>query len=206
MNSKRLFFVLLGSLVLLLGVSIGLTYYGGKLLTTKGDTLVEKKLEQEVLASRQVAVLQAQKDIETYSDLADIARSIVPQENDQARTVREIINIAEASNVPIGSIDFPKSALGEARKKTSKSKASTPVDPATSQLTAVEGTDGLYAMEITISSPSQQPARYTQLLSFLEGLENNRRTAHVTSIDIDPDATTPSLVKFTIKLNVYIKL
>ena len=40
MNSKRLFFVLLGGLVLLLGVSIGLTYYGGKLLTAKGDTLV----------------------------------------------------------------------------------------------------------------------------------------------------------------------
>lgn len=206
MSSKQLFFVLIASLVVIFGLSVGLTKHGATLLGEKGDLLVEQKLDQAVLASRQQAVVQAQKDIDTYSELADIAKSIVPQEKDQARTVREIDNIARAAGIPqLGSITFPNSALGEIQRRSGAGRQTTPIDPAVSQLVPVEGTAGLYALEITVESHNQHPVLYSTLLSFLEGLENNRRTAHVTSINLEPIAVGSEIVEFSVTLNVYIK-
>ncbi len=205
MTSKRMFYCLIGVIVLFIGLTAGATYYGAKFLTQKGDDLVDQKLAQQVLTSRSAALQQAHKDIETYAPLAEIAQSIVPQDKDQARTVREIVNIADETGVALTAINFPESALGEVRKKSTKSSKNQPANnPDTSQLMAVEGANGLYAMEITITS-SQQPVPYSRLLAFLEGLENNRRTAHVTTIDIRPSEANGNLVTFTIKLNVYIK-
>lgn len=201
MNSKQTFFVLSGAILLIVGLSGFITYKGGETMRARGETLTELKLNSEIIDDRQSALLRAERDIEQYTELEQIAKTIVPQEKDQARTVREITAIAAESSIPLASIQFPASALGDVKKGAKRPSA----DPATSQLTPVAGISGLYAMEISITSDRQQPVEYNQLLRFLENLEQNRRTAHVTNLSIQPDENR-DLVTFSIVLNVYIKL
>lgn len=203
-TSKRAFFAMVGLTALLVIAAGGITYLGLGKLQKKGDDLTALKATQEVLKIRQTNLIEAKQNVKDYTELEKISKAIVPQEKDQARTVREIVAISQQSNISLESIQFPSSELGATKKKSSKSKATSTVDPKTTQLTEVPGTSGLYAMEITVKS-SQTPVLYSQLLSFLERLEQNRRTAHVTNISIEPSAENRNLVTFTVTLNVYIK-
>lgn len=201
-NSKQAFFALLGLAIILVIATIGLTYTGLGMLHKKGDNLTKLKEKQEVLQNRQDALVSAERDIKDYSELEKISKAIVPQEKDQARTVREILAIAAQSGVPLETVQLPASTLGAKKSTSSKNTSS---DPDKTQLLAVPGTKGLYTMEITIQSASKQPVPYSRILTFLEKLEQNRRTAHVTNISIQPEKENRNLMTFTVMLNVYIK-
>jgi len=207
-TSKRAFFVMLGVTILLLVGAGALTYLGLGMLQKKGDDLTKLKEQQLVLKNRETALVGAKQDVQDYTELENISKVIVPQEKDQARTVREIVAIAQESGVPLESITFPASTLGTLKSSGPKASAapSTPVgDQTKTQLTLVPGTKGLYAMDITIKSSAKSPVPYSRLITFLDKLEQNRRTAHVTNISIQPYKDNRSLVTFTINLNVYIK-
>lgn len=207
-NSKQAFLAMLGLTVLLVAAAGFITSYGLGELKKKGDELTELKTTQEVLTTRQNDLTSAKQDIKKYEELEKISKAIVPQEKDQAVTVREIVTIAQQSGIPLESVQFPSSDLGAiTSKKTtkSKSKAKSKVDPNKTQLSEIPGTTGLYGMEITIKSNTNNAIPYNQLLGFLERLEQNRRTAHVTNISIQPSENDRNLVTFTITLNVYIK-
>lgn len=210
MNSKQAFFGLLGALALLVIISGGLLYFGLGKLEEKGDRLTKLKLEQAVIDDRKDNLVSAKRDIKAYKPLEQISKSIVPQEKDQVRTVREIYAISEEAGIKISSIQFPASALGEAQKKsTSKKKTSkkpaAAVNPETTQLLLVEGGADLYAMEIEVQSDTSRPVAYSQVLQFLRSLENNRRTAHVTNITIEPQENR-NQVTFSLTLSLYVKL
>ncbi len=219
MNSKRVFYIMLGLVVLLgLGV-IGATYGANGILQKKASELTELRLQNQVIDIQQTSVGQAKKDIEKYSELETIAKSVVPQEKDQAKTVREIINIAEESGINIERIAFPASNLGQkqaAAKPTTDSTESddssetkaTPAAPLLSQVTPVSGINGVFQLSITVETPSTPPSvTYAQLNRFLERLEQNRRTSQVSGITVRPKQTSRSnsLLSFTLDLTVYIK-
>jgi len=108
------------------------------------------------------------------------------------------VNIAAASGIPaLTSISFPASTLGITTSGSPK--------PNLTQLTPVTGTSGVYNLEITVTQGNTNSVPYTDFLNFLSGLEQNRRTAEVTSISIEPDATNPSNVSFTLIINEFIK-
>src|SRR5687768_1157453 len=109
MNSKRFFYVLLGCLIVLIGLGIGTTMYGSKSLKESAKTLNDLKVETNVIDEQQNSLARAKRDIQKYAELEKIAKTIVPQEKDQARTVREIIKLAGEAGVPITSVDFPVS-------------------------------------------------------------------------------------------------
>lgn len=201
LDSKHAYFVFIGICGLLLIGMLFVTYKGSVILKTNGNTLTDLKLENQVLADKEIALGQAKKDIEQYADLEGIAKSIVPQEKDQARTVREIVAIAGEARVPLSTIQFPESALGDVQKGSKTQKTNS----GTSQLTAVEGVSGLYAMEITVVSETESPVSYSQLLDMLQRLEQNRRTAHVTNLSITPSEDASDSVTFTLTITVYIK-
>lgn len=201
MNSKKAFYILTGVIVLLVGLAGFMTFQASKMLGQKGEELAQLKAQNEVFDDREKILVQARADIERYTELEQVAKAIVPQEKDQARTVRELTAIAEQSGVPIASIQFPSSALGEVQRGARPNQA----NPLTSQLTPVVGTQGLFAMEITVQSDRESPIAYTNLLSFLEQLEQNRRTAHVVNLNINPEQDNRNFVTFSVTLNVYIK-
>lgn len=195
MSSKRVFYVMVGLLVLL-GVSlVGVAYATNTVLQERSDKLVTLKARNATIGVEQTELNKAKKDIETYRDLNAIAKAIVPQDKDQAEAVREIVNIAAAQGIRLSSITFAASTLGgpSGTKKT----------PLT-QVQAVPNIPGVYQLPITVQQDTGQPITYKQFIDFLTALENNRRTAQVSNITIKPTSDRNKL-SFTLQLNEYIK-
>ncbi|MDQ3065494.1 MAG: hypothetical protein M3Q36_04475 [bacterium] len=202
MTPKRLYYVMLGAIALLIILSAAGTYLANKSLKAEGDKLLELKMEQAVLDKQSAALAQAKKDITEYEDLEVIAKSIVPQEKDQARTVLEIIKLAREAGISISSIDFPDSLLGEAAAKGKTSKS---IDNNTTQLTPLDKPKGLFVMEISVTSDADQPVTYAKMLNFLRKLESNRRTAQLVDLSIQPSETNRNLVTFSLVINSYVR-
>lgn len=201
MNARKLFYILLGALVLLTIGAGASTYYGNQFLVKQNEKLTALKVESSNLDLVQTSLIGAKKDIELYSPIELIAKTIVPQEKDQATTIREIVQIAAQSNVGISSITFPTSTLGNSTKGTAK-PSNTAVD---TQSQKVEGLTSVEVLPITITSDTNKPVTYRTFLKFLENLEQNRRTAQVDSITIQPDTDDRNIITFNLILNVYIK-
>lgn len=199
MTSRKYFFVLLAVFILLIGLIIGAAVGGNILLQKRSAKLTEVKTETKAVEAQQTALIQAKKDVERYSDLEKIVKSVVPQDKDQAKTVREIVTIAAQNKIPIKSVSFPSSTLGDkAPAGSPQAKTNAPT-----QLTPVEGITGVYSLEIEVESAVKVP--YKNFLSFLNDLEKNRRTAHVASIDLTPDPKENNNLDFKLTLNAYVK-
>ncbi len=210
MTSKRLFYVLCITLLLLSCISIGGAVIGNMYIKQEAQTIVALKAEGLALDEQSRSLVQAKKDIKKYEELERISKSIVPQEKDQARTVREIIVLAEQSGVPISSITFPDSNLGQASAKSTTSSAgnaasATTASSATTQVKPVDGIPSVFQLEISIQSESAQPVPYKSMLNFLSKLEQNRRTAHITSLSVTPYDNDRNRVTFNLNVNAYIK-
>ena len=206
MNAKKLFFGLVGILILLAIAVGGSVVYGNKFLTTQNEKLTSLKVESSNLELVQTSLTAAKKDIELYSPIEQIAKTVVPQEKDQARTVREIVKVADESGISIASVTFPSSSLGNAT--TPGGATSTSASAAAGSITQTQKVEGLTNVEklpITVTSESSKPVAYNSFLLFLRKLEQNRRTAQVENINIQPDSNNRNYLTFTLVLNVYIK-
>ena len=203
MNSRRLYFVLIALIVLVNGSGVAAVYYGNKILNKQTTKLTDLKIEANTLEDVQRSLNRAKKDIITYSDIEKVVKTVIPQEKDQARTVREIVKIADESNIRLASVSFPSSTLGN---KTSAGAAA-PVAGATgnTQTQKVEGISNVERLEITLASDTTKPVLYSDFISFLARLEQNRRTSQVGSINIIPESGKRNYLTFTMTLNVYIK-
>ena len=193
MKAKQLYYVLTGCCVLLLLGLCGIGFGADKLLGGQATKLSKLRADGEVASSQQTSLLQDKKDIQKYSELNTIAESIVPQDKDQAQAVRQIVNIASANNIRLTSITFPASTLGNTASGSAK--------PNLTQLSTVAGINGVYNLNITISQGASDTVPYNNFLSFLSGLEQNRRTAQVTSISVQPDPAAPNNVSFTLTVS-----
>lgn len=212
MGSKRVYIGMI-ILVSLLGCGIiAVAILGDGILQKQSKKLVSLKLDNEVLNEQQTSITQAKKDIAKYAELNKEAKAIVPQDKNQAAAVREITKIASESGIKLSSISFPASSLGQKATtptSTDKSEGSDTTKkeaaPPVTQVKPVEGIKGVYSMEITIQQDSNTPVPYFSLTLFLAKLEQNRRTAQVTSVTIQPIAKSPDKLAFTLVLSTYIK-
>lgn len=206
MNSKRVFFLMCGTLSLSLILIVGAVVFGDQLLKKKSSNLMSLKLENQVLDEQQTALAQANKDVQKFAELEKIAKSIVPQDKDQARAVREIMTYANNRHITIANISFPNSTLGATKPaQTSTTSSATAQTPSITQVKPVDGLPGVYQMEINIKSESTAPVPYSALIGFLSDLEKNRRTSQVSSINITPDTKNINLLSFDLTINVFIR-
>lgn len=190
MNSKQLHMALIGSCGLLIIIFITAVAFGVQLLQENSENLQAAVNEREAVEQQEVDLITAQADIDRYSELEELSKRIIPQEKDQARTVREIIQIAEQANVDITAINFPSSELGDDDEQI------------ITQATPAEGLRGLYELRITVQTGGN--TTFSQLINFLEGLETNRRTSQVQSVNITPDRQNRNVLTPTIELSVYL--
>ncbi len=210
MKTKQVFWLMCGLVIVLSGLTVGGVVLGNIVLQKQSAKLYGLKLQNKVLDAQQTALVKANKDVQKYAELETIAKTIVPQDKDQAEAVREIVSIAESNGISLKSITFPSSTLGQAAviaPKSSEGTTTAPVVkvPPLTQVKAVEGIKGVYSMEITIASDDFKPVSYRSFLNFLSKLEQNRRTAQVGTISIQPNTKAPDSLSFTITVNVYIK-
>lgn len=212
MSSKRLYFVLISGIVVLFVAMLAGAYGIDSLLAGRATKLTQAKAKNQALNEEQLSLANAKKEVAKYSDLEQIAKTVVPQDKDQAQAVREIVNIAAANNVSLASITFPASTLGNLPVSTGAgvAAATTPVKVSSSagklsQLQAVKNIPGVYSLQLTVQSDPNAPVTYNAFINFLDGLEHNRRTAQISSISLAPDAKNSNLLTFTLVLNEYIK-
>lgn len=208
MSSKKVFYIMVGLITVISSLTIAGTVLGSSELQKSANDLVELKLENRILEEQQSSLARARRDIEDNKELEQISKTVVPQEKDQARTVREIINLANASGVQIGSITFPSSNLGQIRPvapTTEEGAPSTPAAPPVTQVKPVEGIPGVFQLEVNVFSATESPVTYEQFINFLALLEKNRRTAQVTNITVQPSQQDTELVTFSLVVNVFIK-
>lgn len=191
-------------LVLLFIAIIGGVVGGNILLKKQSDKLTTLKVENKTIDMQQTALAQAKKDIEKYNELDQIAQNVVPQDKDQAKTVREIVKLADQNGVPIKSVTFQASTLGDNVKSAAPAANGQPAAkvPTTTQVKPVEGISGVYTLEIQVASSKE--VLYQNFLNFLESLEKNRRTAHVVAINLDPSDDGKRL-DFNLTLNAYVR-
>jgi len=196
-----MFYVLFAA-VIALGITVfGSAYIANIVLTNKTAALSKVKAQNQVVDDLQIALIKNKSDIKEYSELNKIAKSIVPQDKDQTQTVREIVKIADENGIPrLTSVTFPASTLGAVGGNTSAVATG-----GITQVTPILGMTGVYALPITVTNGQNDQVTYSRFLTFLAGLENNRRTAQVTSIIITPDSANPNLISFSIVVNEYIK-
>jgi len=197
MNSKKLFYGLVSLLVLLgVGMVFGVNQ-ASSMLSARSKTLVDLKATDKAMDVQQTQLAKNKQDIAKYQDLNVIAKTVVPQDKDQAEAVREIVNLAKQSGInKLSSIAFPASTLGGTKVQTSRGLT---------QVTPVKGVAGVYNLQITVTQANTDPVPYNSFISFLDRLEQNRRTAQVSGITVQPDAKNPNMVAFTLIINEYIK-
>lgn len=197
MDSKKVYFGLIAVLALLAAGLLAGAYFANGLLEKESQTLAGLKAGSQESTSKKTQLAKDKKDIATYADLNEIAKSVVPQDKDQAEAVREIVNLAAQSGISkLSSIAFPPSTLGGTKVKTSKGLT---------QVTPVKGVRGVYELQITVTQADNDRVPYTSFTTFLSKLEQNRRTAQVSSINVKPDPKAPDRVAFTLVINEYIK-
>lgn len=210
MSTKRVYFVMLGLVGILFLAVLGGTYEVNTLLEAKAKKLVDLKLQSQVVASQQTGLQKAKKQVAQYSSFETTAKSIVPQDKDQAEAVREIAKLATDSGIKrLSSVTFPLSTLGGVTNTTGvaapSATGSTKKNALTQLLPVKGGSSGLYSLQITIQQTTEAAIPYNQFLTFLDKLEQNRRTAQVTGIILQPDALHPDTVAFTLTINEFIK-
>lgn len=214
MTSKRLHIAFVAIIGLLIIGLIAGTFATQSMLNKEADKLVNLKAKSQALAQEQTNLRTAKQSIAKYAELEKISKAIVPEDKNQAATVREIVNIAADNNIALGSITFPASTLGNLPGGTAGSSgaAATPAPAAggskagsLSQLQPVKNIPSVYQLTITVTGDTQKPVRYNEFITFLDALERNRRTAQVTSVTLQPDTNNRNLLTFTLTLNQYIK-
>ena len=198
MKAKQLYWILMGATILSCLAFFGVAFGADKLLSGQANKLSTARALSDATQAQQTSLANDKKDIVKYSNLNTIAASIVPQDKDQAQAVRQIVNIANSSGISqLSSITFPTSTLGTVTGGA--------VSKGLTQLTPVAGISGVYNLAITISQTQHDSVPYGDFVNFLSGLEQNRRTAEVTSVTVQPDTTKPQNVSFTLVINEFIK-
>lgn len=198
MKARRLYYTLVACCCVSIICLIGVGYGANKLLGEQANKLSKLRADSAASNLQGSSIVQDKAEIKKYSEINTIAESVVPQDKDQAQAVEEIVNIAAASGISnLSSVTFPASTLGVTTSGAPK--------PGFTQLTPVTGINGVYNLQITIMQEPDDSVPYNDFLSFLTGLENNRRTAEVTSINVSPDVQEPDDVSFTLIVNEYIK-
>lgn len=208
MDSKRIFFIMVSLVSLMCLASIGAVFVGNSMLSKQAKQLLDLRLEDKLIEEQQAALLSATKELEQYTDLEKIAKTVVPQDKDQAKTVREINRIAEESGIKLKSITFAGSNLGAGSTKTSEDNESgeetKSTTPPLTQVQPVTGIPGVYSLELEINPLDTQTITYSQFIKFLERLERNRRTAHVVKVAVTP-GNGGAIRNFVLTVNVYVK-
>lgn len=216
-TSKRLNLIMLGLLGFCVLVFIAIYSIGLSNLGNKSQQVVGLKLQSRVTDDRLSSLAQAKKEVEKYSYFKAVAKTVIPSDKDQAQAVLDIFQLASQSGIAIANITFPASNLGTssiAPTATGASALSASSKSLLSQAKAVEGINGLYSVELTITPatgkdvPVDSQATYPKLLDFLDRVERNRRTAQVSQISVQPIAVNgapTNFINFSLVINIFIK-
>ena len=211
LSSKNLRMILIGALALSILIFIVTIFLGLSKLGEKSQAMVKLKVENQTTNDRLNNLEQAKKEVEKYAYFKQVAKTVIPSDKNQAQTILEINQMAKQAGIGIQSITFPASTLGQGGSavKADASKASSSTTALT-QAKPVPGIAGLYSLQLIITPesgkdvPAGRQVTYAKMLDFFKRIENNRHTAQITQVSIQP-ATDSQALSFTLIINIFIK-
>lgn len=207
-SSKTLYWILLGGLGLSIFLFFILMFEGLSLLSSKSHKLVDLRVQSQTADAQLSNLEQTKKDVEKYSYFKSVAQTVIPNDKNQAEALLELNQMAAQAGISLQNITFPTSNLGG--HTTATSAAASSAASAISQAQPVAGVPGLYSLELTITAdnsrtlPASLQVTYPKILDFLNRIENNRRTAQITQVNIQPVADSNSL-SLTLEVNIFMK-
>ena len=222
MTPQRFRLILLGIFAACSLVFVVLCIMGLSALGSESKKVVDLKLKNQTADTQLTNLAVSKQEVEKYSYFKTIASTVIPTDKNQAEAVLEIFKLASQAGISIQSITFPNSSLGSTTPLStvpSTGSVSTPVAATTpstqkiiSQSTPVVGIPGLYSVQLIITPetgaqlPTAQQVTYPKMLDFLSRIENNRRTAQITQVNIQPLSTDGgSQINFSLTVNIFIK-
>jgi len=176
MNPKRFFFIMVGVFSLSIIGGGAMLYFANTMLEKRSSSVVDLKLQSQEVEAQLAAYQAAKKNVQDYAYLNSIIESALPQDKDQARTVREIFLLAKAAGISIKSIQFPASTLGAVTAVPVPIPGATPAPaaaPTITQAKPVTGLSGVYSIETVVTpfaDDRTNKVTYAQLISFLQKL------------------------------------
>lgn len=214
LNSKNLRLGLIGGIAVLSLAFFVIAIAGLKVLGHESDSLVQLKVKSQKTQELLVNLEFAKKEVQKYAYFKDVAKTVIPDDKDQAEAVVELYKIANQSGIALQSIIFPASTLGKGGSAVASPQSATGAGATASALTQakpVAGISGLYSLELTITPqsniqqvPPDKLVTFAKMQDFLRRIENNRRTAQITEVDIQPAGAGQSF-SFVMKINIFIK-
>lgn len=212
-DSKTLRLVLLGGLVGMVVAFFVVLFLGLSFLSSQSRKMVGLKVQSQTDETLLSNLEETKKQVEKYDYFKTAAQDVIPNDKDQAAAVLEINQLAANAGIAIQSITFPASNLGlsvSALGTSSPAASAGASAPAISQAVPVAGIPGLYSLQLTITPqtgsglPPNLQITYPKMLSFIEGIENNRRTAQITAVSVQPDSQSQGF-NFSLTINIFIK-
>lgn len=191
-KTQQVLFGMLGVLAISIAVGVGTFYMMRGQLKEKSEEVAELKIEKEVISEQISVYRDAQKKVEDLSYIEDIAEAVLPDTKDQAEGIAELRKFADESGVTIETISFGGSVAADASELE------------ISQTIAITGLSGVRFLPTTIQF--QPGASFSQVLKFMEKIENNQRKMQITNVSLTPSETDPQqLTSSIIDINLLLK-
>ncbi len=200
MNSKKVFITLIVIIVLLVIATAGV-FYGANILLKKSSTkLSQLKIENAVIEQNEKVYQKAKNDLIKYQDLKVAVNEALPKEKDQAKALKELIQIGNTTGVKIEKIEFTDSTLGDKAKTTTSPTAAGTAITQAKPISGISGVQGI-EMKITLAGPNSNTAiNYNSFIEFLDLVSNNRRSMQISNLNIQPN-----LKKADVTINIFVK-
>jgi hypothetical protein len=217
MTAQRLRLILLALLGLGIVVFLATASLGLSKLSTKSEAMVGLKNQSQLLEAQLDSLSSAKKEIQQYSYFKEAAKTVIPADKDQARAVLDLSQFADQSGFLIGGITFPTSTLNAPALRTAPGTAANAATASPSQVISqakpVSSIPGLYSIELTVTPqtgceiPANKQITYPKMISFMQKVEHNRRTAQISQVIIEPVSNQQCTEQFNFNLtvNIFIK-
>lgn len=201
MNAKKFYITLIVIIVLLVIATAGVFYGANVMLKRSSTKLSQLKVENAVLEQNEKVYQKAKNDLIKYQDLQSAVNEALPKEKDQAKALKELIQIGNTTGVKIEKIEFTDSTLGDKAKSTASTPAA--AGSAVTQAKPIAGISGVQGIEMKVTlagANTNTSINYNNFIEFLDLVSNNRRSMQIASLNIQPD-----LKKADLTINIFVK-
>lgn len=192
---KKVFYVMIGVILLVLIAGGGLFYYVDSLFAENAKELANLKADDLILEEKIRKGRAIEQQLEDIGFLIPVIEEVLPSNKEQSNLVAELTSIESQTGIELQNITFAGSDL------------SAGADPSLTQTEALESLGTVKLLPITTAT---QCVSFNQLLDFLEKAEENRRKMQITSIDIsrrsDPNDDTCAVGNLDVNLGLEVYL
>jgi uncharacterized protein YpmS len=186
-DAKKVFFALVALNVLLIGATLAVFTTASSTAQKKSQKISELKAQQQSNDQLIGYYKVLQNTLKTNQDLEATVQKVLPTDKDQSFALANIDQFSKKDKIPIQQISFSPGVA--------QSAGQTLVSPS--------GIKGVSIISVNLNCVS---VPYNNLLTFLKDVETTQRRMQVTSLNITPSGTDPSVLDHVdIVLDIYLK-